>query len=187
MERERTVAQSRVVLAQHMGITDANLAGAVHGGSIMKLVDTAGALAAIRFCGGPVVTAAIDEMSFLEPVRLGDLVTLTASVNGVGTTSMEVGIRVETEDVMTGVRAHTGTAYFLYVALDPDTRKPIPVPRLVAETPEEVRRMRQAEIRRQARLARRTALQAQRDHAQTSRAPGSPMEPPIQPPPSAGS
>jgi uncharacterized protein (TIGR00369 family) len=165
MERERTVRESRIVLAQHMGINDANLAGAVHGGSIMKLVDTAGALAAIRFCGGPVVTAAIDEMSFLEPVMLGDLVTVTASVNGVGTTSMEVGIRVETENVMTGVRAHTSTAYFLYVAVDPETRQPVPVPRLVAETPEEIRRMRQAEIRRGVRLARRAALIAQREQA----------------------
>ena len=165
MDRERTVSESRVVLAQHMGITDANLAGAVHGGSIMKLVDTAGALSAIRFCGGPVVTAAIDEMSFLEPVRLGNLLTLTASVNGVGTTSMEVGIRVETENVMTGVRVHTSTAYFLYVALDPDTGQPTPVPRLVAETPEENRRMRQAQIRREARLARRAALLAEREQS----------------------
>lgn len=166
--RERTVKESRVVLAQHMGIADANLAGAVHGGSIMKLVDTAGALAAIRFCGGPVVTAAIDEMSFLEPVNLGDLVTLTASVNGVGRTSMEVGIRVETENVMSGVKTHTGTAYFLYVAVDPETRRPVPVPRLVAETAEEMRRMREAKIRRQARLARREALLAQRGESAAS-------------------
>jgi acyl-CoA hydrolase len=76
---------------------------------------------------------------------------------------MEVGIRVETENVMTGVRAHTSTAYFLYVAVDPETRKPVPVPRLVAETPEEIRRMRQAEIRRGVRLARRAALIAQRE------------------------
>ena len=166
MSEKRTVGESRVVLAQHMGITDSNLAGAVHGGSIMKLVDTAGALAAIRFCGGPVVTAAIDEMSFIEPVRLGDLVTLTASVNGVGTTSMEVGIRVETENVMTRKKTHTSTAYFLYVAIDPETRKPVPVPRLVAETPEEQRRMREAAIRREHRLARRAALLAQHEEAE---------------------
>jgi acyl-CoA hydrolase len=163
MHEARTVKQSRVVLAQHMGIADANLAGAVHGGSIMKLVDTAGALAAVRFCGCPVVTAAIDEMSFLEPVMLGDLVTLTASVNGVGRTSMEVGIRVEAENVMTGVTKYASTAYLLYVALDRETRRPVPVPRLVAETPEEARRMRQAEVRRKARLARREALLAERD------------------------
>ncbi|MGQ0680705.1 MAG: acyl-CoA thioesterase [Actinomycetota bacterium] len=157
----RTVSESRVVLAQVMGIADSNLQGAVHGGVIMKLVDTAGAIAAMRHCGGPVVTAAIDEMSFREPVRLGDLVTLTASVNGVGTTSMEVGIRVETEQVLTGVRRHTSTAYLLYVAIDPASRRPVAVPRLIAESPEELRRERQAEIRRRARLVRRQAISAQ--------------------------
>jgi uncharacterized protein (TIGR00369 family) len=158
----RTVADSRVVLAQHMGISDSNLAGAVHGGVIMKLVDTAGGIAAIRHCGGPVVTAAIDEMSFIEPVNLGDLVTVTASVNGVGNTSMEVGVRVETENILTGVRVHTSTAYLLFVAVDAKTRRPRRVPRLIAETPEEIRRMREAELRREARLARREAILAQR-------------------------
>lgn len=162
MKESRTVKESRVVLAQVMGIGDSNLAGAVHGGVIMKLVDTAGAVAAVKHCGGPVVTAAIDEMSFLEPVNLGDLVTFTASVNGVGATSMEVGIKVETEHVLTGAKAHTSTAYLLFVAVDPKTRKPVRVPRLVAETPEEIRRERQAEIRRQARLARRAAVLAER-------------------------
>ncbi len=151
-----------MVLAQQMGVEDSNLAGAVHGGVIMKLVDTAGGISATKFCGGPVVTAAIDEMSFIEPVNLGDLVTVTASVNGVGTTSMEVGVRVETENVVTGNRLHTSTAYLLFVALDPITRKPRKVPRLVAETPEEKRRMREAEVRRQARLARREAILAGR-------------------------
>jgi uncharacterized protein (TIGR00369 family) len=158
----RTVKDSRVILAQTMGISDSNLAGAVHGGVIMKLVDTAGGIAAVKYCRGPVVTAAIDEMSFIEPVNLGDLVTVTASVNGVGRTSMEVGVRVETENVMTGIRAHTSTAYLLYVALDPVTRRPREVPRLNAETPEETRRMREAELRRKARLARREAILAAR-------------------------
>jgi uncharacterized protein (TIGR00369 family) len=158
----RTVKDSRVVLTQHMGISDSNLAGAVHGGVIMKLVDTAGGIAAMKYCGGPVVTAAIDEMSFIEPVNLGDLVTVTASVNGVGTTSMEVGVRVETENVVTGIKAHTSTAYLLYVALDPVTRKPREVPPLIAETPEERRRMREADVRRKARLARREAILAAR-------------------------
>lgn len=160
--KTRTVKESRVVLAQVMGITDSNLHGSVHGGVIMKLVDTAGAIAAIKYCAGPVVTAAIDEMSFLEPVKLGDLVTFTASVNGVGNTSMEVGIKVETEHVMSGVKAHTSTAYLLFVALDAETRRPVKVPRLVTETPEEIRRQRQAEIRRQARLARRAAILAEK-------------------------
>ncbi|HEX2054691.1 MAG TPA: acyl-CoA thioesterase [Actinomycetota bacterium] len=164
-EATKTVSESRVVLAQHMGVSDSNLAGAVHGGTIMKMVDTAGALAAMKFAGKPVVTAAIDELSFLEPVNLGDLVTVTASVNGVGSTSMEVGVRVETEDVLTGERRHTSTAYVLYVALDPETRQPVTVPRLVAETTEERRRQRQARARRKARLARREATLAARQAA----------------------
>lgn len=154
-EPTRTVTESRVVLAQHMGVSDSNLAGAVHGGTIMKLVDTAGGLAAMKFSGHPVVTAAIDELSFLEPVNLGDLVTVTASVNGVGNTTMEVGVRVETENVMTGETRHTSTAYLLFVALDPETRQPVRVPRLVTESTEERRRERQAKARRKARIARR--------------------------------
>ncbi|MBW3588124.1 MAG: acyl-CoA thioesterase, partial [Actinobacteria bacterium] len=105
----KKVQDSQVQLSQSMGITDANLAGAVHGGVIMKLVDTAGGIAAIKHAGGPVVTAAIDEMSFIEPVNLGDVVTLRASVNGVGRTSMEVGVRVESENVLTGETVHTST------------------------------------------------------------------------------
>lgn len=164
-EPTRTVSDSRVMLAQHMGMPDSNLAGAVHGGTIMKLVDTAGGLAATKFSGSPVVTAAIDELSFLEPVNLGDLVTVTASVNGVGETSMEVGVKVETENVLTGEIRHTSTAYLLYVALDPESRQPVRVPRLETQTPEERRRQRQAKARRKARIARREASLAARASA----------------------
>lgn len=141
-----------------MGIEDANLAGFVHGGVIMKLVDDAAGLAAIRHSRGPVVTAAIDEMSFMEPVQLGSLVTVKASLTYVGKTSMEVGVRVETEDVLTGAKAHTSSAYLVFVALDEETGRPREVPGLVAETPDEKRRMREAEIRREARLARRQRI-----------------------------
>ena len=146
-----------MVLSQNMGIEDANLAGFVHGGVIMKLVDNAAGLAAIRHSRGPVVTAAIDEMSFIEPVQLGSLVTVKASLNYVGCSSMEVGVRVETEDILTGERAHTSSAYLVFVALD-DTGKPREVPRLVAESPDEKRRMREAQIRREARLVRRQRI-----------------------------
>lgn len=162
MTDAKTVKESQIQLSQSMGIEDSNLAGAVHGGVIMRLVDTAGGLAAIKHCGGPVVTAAIDEMSFIEPVNLGDLVTVKASVNGVGTTSMEVGVRVETENIISGHTAHTSTAYLVFVALDPNTRKPRPVPELIPETADEKRRMREAELRRQARLARREAILRER-------------------------
>ncbi|MEO7803033.1 MAG: acyl-CoA thioesterase [Actinomycetota bacterium] len=159
----KTVKDSQIELAQSMGIADANLANRVHGGVIMRLVDTAAGLAAIKHASGAVVTAAIDEMSFIEPVNLGDLVTFRASVNEVGTTSMEVGVRVETENVLTGERVHTSTAYLVFVAVDPVTNRPRPVPGLVAETPDEQRRMREAKLRRQARLARRQAILATRE------------------------
>lgn len=161
-ETTKTVSDSRVVLAQHMGVSDSNPAGAVHGGTIMKLVDTAGGLAAMKFSGSPAVTAAIDELSFLEPVNLGDLVTVTASVNGVGDTSMEVGVKVETENVLTGEKRHTATAYLLYVAVDAETKQPVRVPRLTTESPEERRRERQAKARRKARIARRESILAAR-------------------------
>ena len=157
----KTVKESQVQLTESMGIEDSNLAGAVHGGVIMKLVDTAGGYAAIKHAGGSVVTAQIDEMSFLEPVNLGDLVTVKASVNDVGRTSMEVGVRVETENVITGARLHTSTAYLVFVALD-SSRKPTAVPPLIPETADEKRRMREAKLRRDARLARRETILEQR-------------------------
>ncbi|MGH9266911.1 MAG: acyl-CoA thioesterase [Acidimicrobiales bacterium] len=154
----KTVRDSQVQLSQWMGVQDANLAGFVHGGVIMRLVDAAAGLAAIKHARGSVVTAAIDEMSFIEPVNLGDLVTVKASVNFVGTTSMEVGVRVETENPVTGSRSHTSTAYLVFVAVDETSRRPRPVPRLIAETPDEKRRSREARLRREARLARRQAI-----------------------------
>jgi acyl-CoA hydrolase len=154
----KPVSTSQVTLVQLMEITDANLGGLVHGGVIMKLVDDAAGLAAIRHSRGPVVTAAVDEMSFIEPVQLGSLVTVKASLTYVGSTSMEVGVRVETEDVVTGARAHTSSAYLVFVALDENTGRPREVPGLIAETPDEKRRLREAEIRREARLARRQRI-----------------------------
>jgi acyl-CoA hydrolase len=158
----KKVRESQVQLSQVMGLPEANLTGHVHGGAIFRLVDTAAGYAAIRHSQGPVVTAAIDEMSFVAPVQLGDLVTVLASINGVGSTSMEVGVRVETENVLTGVRSHTSTAYLVFVALDPVTDRPRRVPPLIAETEVERRRMREAEFRRQARIERRDAILAQR-------------------------
>jgi uncharacterized protein (TIGR00369 family) len=157
----RTPSQSRTMLSQVMEIGDANLANNVHGGVIMKLVDTAAGISAVKHCGGRVVTASMDEMSFLEPVFLGEVVTLCAQVNEVGRTSMEVGVRVEAENARTGERRHVSTAYLVFVALDPDGT-PRSVPPLVAETEDEKRRMEEAKIRRQHRLARKQAIIARR-------------------------
>ena len=158
----KRVADSRVTLVQLMGVTDANIAGNVHGGTVMKLVDTAAGLAAVKHCGGLAVTASIDEMLFLHPVHIGDVVTVKAAVNDVGRTSMEVGVRVEAENVVTGHRVRTGSAYLVFVALDADER-PRPVPPLMPETDVELRRQREARVRRETRLAHKAAIEAVRN------------------------
>ncbi|RME08061.1 MAG: acyl-CoA thioesterase [Anaerolineae bacterium] len=144
----RTVSQSRVQLAQLMQPEHANNHGNVHGGWIMKLVDEAGALACMRHARRRVVTVAVDQMMFHQPIRIGDLVTLTAEVSYVGRTSMEAQIRVEAENIVTGEKVHTNTAYCVYVALD-DEGHPTTVPPLIPENDEERQRM-EAGRRRQA-------------------------------------
>jgi acyl-CoA hydrolase len=144
-----------------MGITDANLAGNVHGGTIMKLVDSAAGLAAAKHCGGLAVTAAMDEMSFLEPVFVGDVVTVKATVNTAWHSSMEVGVRVEAENYRSGRHVHTSSAYLVFVALD-DNGRPRSVPPVVAETEEERQRQHEAELRRETRLARKEAIERAR-------------------------
>jgi len=140
-----------------MEVADANLLGNVHGGEIMKLVDTAGGLAALKHCGGPVVTVAMDEMSFLEPFFVGDIVTVKATVNDTGRTSVEVGVRVEADNFITGRHVHTSSAYLVYVALD-DEGKPRPVPPVEPETDEQRQRQHEAKLRREARLVRKRAI-----------------------------
>ena len=109
---------SEVTLSQHMDLSRANIMGNVHGGEIMKMIDTAAGIAASRHAGGPVVTASLDQMSFLHPVKVGDVVLVQASVNDVGRTSIEVGVRVEAEEILSGRRTHTSSAYLVFVALD---------------------------------------------------------------------
>jgi acyl-CoA hydrolase len=157
----RTVSDSRSVLVQWMGPADANAAGFVHGGTGMKLCDEAAATAAIRHSRLRVVTAAVDRMTFLAPVHVGELLTLRSSVNAVWRTSMEVGVRVEAEQPREGTVRHTNTAYLTMVALDGDGR-PAEVPPLFAETDDERRREREAQTRRRNRLAERDELQRDR-------------------------
>lgn len=144
-----------------MEIPDANLAGSVHGGTIMKMVDTAAGLAAAKHSGSLAVTAAMDEMAFLEPVSVGDVVTVKAMVNEAFTTSMEVGVRVEAETIRTGRKVHTSSAYLVFVALD-DHGDPRAVPPLLAENEEQRQRQREAKLRREARLARKRAIEEAR-------------------------
>jgi acyl-CoA hydrolase len=157
-----------------MGITDANSAGNVHGGTIMRLADEAAALAAIKHARRRVVTVGMDRMDFLVPIYVGDLVTLSATVNAAWNTSMEVGVRVEAEDPRAGVVRHTNTAYITMVALDGDG-KPARVPAIEAESPVEQRRLREAELRRTNRLAERAQIVAHRErHADAKRDAGRP-------------
>jgi acyl-CoA hydrolase len=141
------------VLMYRMGVQDANIAGNVHGGWIMKLCDDVAAIAATRLAGGRVVTAAVDQVRFRSPIHVGDVVTLRGTVNAAWRTSMEVGVRVEAEDVRTGRVSHTCTAYMTMVALGED-EKPMPLPSLTPVSDEDVRRHREANLRREIRLAR---------------------------------
>ena len=141
------------VLTYRMGIQDANIAGNVHGGWIMKLCDDVAAIAATRHAGGRVVTATVDEMKFRRPVHVGDVLMLRATVNASWRTSMEVGVRVEAEKIESGEITHTCSAYLTMVSLDQD-EKPLPLPDLIPETPEEERRHREAGLRREVRLAK---------------------------------
>ena len=145
-EEGKPGSASRLVLAQVMTPQDANIAGNVHGGNIMKLADPAAAVVAIRHSGCLCVTASVDRFDFHAPVYVGNLLTLHASLNHVGRTSMEVGVRVEAEDLRTGKKTHTNSCYFTMVALAADGT-PTPVPRLLLETEEDRRRNTEAALR----------------------------------------
>ncbi len=142
----RPVSESEVVLTVHMELEHSNLAGNVHGGAIMRLVDTAAGIAAARHCGRLAVTAAMDDMSFMEPVYLGDILTVKAMVNEAWGTSMEVGVRVEAENYRSGRHAHTSSAYLVFVALG-DDGKPSGVPPALAETDEQRERQQDDPLR----------------------------------------
>ena len=162
MSDARPAARSASLIVKWMGVGDANSAGFIHGGVVMRLCDEAAGIAAIRHCGGRVVTAGMDRMTFLDPVNVGELVTCKAQVNAAWRTSMEVGVRVEAENARTGETRHTSTAYLTMVALDENGR-PTPVPRLELNGDTEERRQREAELRRKNRLTEREQIIAERE------------------------
>jgi uncharacterized protein (TIGR00369 family) len=143
--------ESSIIMSQQMNPQDANPAGNVHGGVIMKLIDTAAGAVAVRHARANAVTASIDRLDFHYPVFVGDLVTARASLNFVGRTSMEVGVRVESENLLTGQKNHTSSAYLTFVALDGSGR-PIPLPPLILATDEDKRHNLEAKARREMRL-----------------------------------
>lgn len=153
---------SSAQLIRWMGITDANTAGNVHGGTIMKLSDEVAGLAAIKHSRSRVVTVGMDRMNFLFPIYVGELVTFSAMVNAAWNTSMEVGVRVDAENPRTGELRHTNTAYITMVALD-EQGNPRAVPAIVATEPTEQRRQREAELRRANRLAERAQILSGRE------------------------
>ncbi len=157
----RPAADSHATLAHWMGPLDANGAGFVHGGTVMKLCDEAGGLAAVKHSRCRVVTASMDRMTFLVPIHVGELVTFQASVNAVWHTSIEVGVRVDTENPRTGVSRHSNSAYMTMVAVD-ELGNPVAVPPLLTSTEQELRRESEAQLRRRNRLAEREQIQAAR-------------------------
>jgi acyl-CoA hydrolase len=147
----KTVQSSTIVTSQIMGIPDVNVAGNIHGGAIMKLIDTAAGAVAFRHARSNAVTASIDRLDFHFPVYPGDLVTCKASLNYIGKTSMEIGVRVEAENLIKGDVRHTASAYLTFVALD-EASKPLLLPPLILKTKVEKRRNQEAKIRREASL-----------------------------------
>ena len=153
----RRPSESISIVTHWMGLADANTGGNVHGGRIMFLCDEVAGIAAIRHCGSRVVTAGMDRMTFLEPVMVGELVTFRATVNAAWRTSVEVGVRVEAENVREGRPRHVSTAYLTMVALGDDGR-PTAVPAIEPESEAERRRQREADLRRRNRLAERETI-----------------------------
>jgi acyl-CoA hydrolase len=154
MREGKPVRESASEYAELALPNDANGLGNLLGGKVMHLVDVAAAMAAMRHARMPVVTASVDSMHFLHPVHISEMMILRSSVNRVFRTSMEVGVKVETENLMTGQRLHTCSAYLTFVALGED-RRATPVPPVIPETAEEQRRYREAGERREYRLALR--------------------------------
>jgi acyl-CoA hydrolase len=148
----RPVSVSRTDMIELVLPQDANILGNILGGRVMHLIDIAGAIAAHRHCHRQVVTASVDHLDFLNPIRLGELIVLEAQVNRAFHTSVEVGVEVFSENYSKGERKHTTTAFLTFVALD-EIGNPCPVPPVILKTQEERRRYREAGERRKARLA----------------------------------
>jgi len=157
-DEKKNVSATAVEMVEIVLPNDANTLGNILGGKVMHMIDIACAIAANRHCRKPVVTASMDNLDFSHPIKVGDLIIIKASVNRAFHTSMECGAKVFSENLNTGERKHTSTAYLTFVALD-DNRKPTRVPPIFPETKEEKRRWREAEIRREFRMQQKKLLQ----------------------------
>lgn len=152
-QKIKTVAQSQIDMTQLVMPNDTNTLGNLAGGRLMHWIDIAGALSASKHCMTVAVTAGVDNLVFHVPIQLGEVVKLRASVNRTFNTSMEVGVRVHSEDFITGKITHSNSAYLTFVSIDPETKRPMKVPPIVPETDEEIRRFEQALKRREQRLS----------------------------------
>ena len=150
----KPISASRTEMTEVVLPQDANVFGNILGGRVMHLVDIAAAVTAQRHCRSMAVTASVDHIDFRNPIRVGEVIMLKASLNRAFHTSMEIGVKVFSEDILTGERKHTTSAYVTFVALDENYR-PKPVPPVICKTPEERRRYREALVRRKYRLAHR--------------------------------
>jgi uncharacterized protein (TIGR00369 family) len=151
---EKKPEKTEYTVIQQMTQQDANLAGNVHGGTIMKLIDNTAGIVAVRHARKNAVTASIDRLDFHHPVFVGDLLKVMASVNYVGRTSMEIGVRVESENMLTGDSRHTASAYLTFVALDEHSR-PSEIPPFTPQTETDIRQHNQAKERRKLRMRER--------------------------------
>ena len=150
--KPKTMKESQVTMIGLVLPNDTNILKNLLGGRLMHWMDIAAAMAASRHCHNVAVTAVVDDLSFHEPIRLGNIVSLCANVNRAFNTSMEVGVKVEVEDFKTGEKKHSNSAYFTFVSVDTDTYKKMPVPQIIPETPEEKKWYNDALIRREQRL-----------------------------------
>jgi acyl-CoA hydrolase len=163
VRKGKAISASRSEMAEVVLPAVTNLLGKLLGGHVMHLIDVVAAMAASRHANSYVVTAAVDYIDFRNPINLGEIVILKAQVNRVFNTSMEVGVKIFSENTLTGERKHTTTAYVTFVALDATTRRPKAVPPLILRTAEEKRRWRDAGERRKVRLAMRYKKQRSKD------------------------
>ena len=149
-----TVSETRTDMPVRMLPQDANPAGFIHGGVILRQIDLVGGIVAARYARTRIVTASVDRVDFLAPVRVGEVLMLKSCVNFVGATSMEIGVRVEAEDLLTGEIRHAATAYMTFVGVD-ESGKPGKLRPLILETPEDGRRFEEAKLRRSVRKEER--------------------------------
>lgn len=155
----KPVSDSQIIMTEMVLPSDTNALGTIFGGKVVSLIDIAAAMAAGKHSRSVVVTASIDALHFISPVKLGEYIHIKASVNYAGRTSMEIGVRVDKENPLTGEMAHTATAYLTFVAIDADG-KPKPVPPVTPRTDNERRRFEAAKIRRAARVKLAEQLKA---------------------------